>query len=61
MALGCENSFNSKFITLDQESYAINANKSNVNGYSLDLCYNCTITPLGLSPIIFYKDKIHIE
>lgn len=61
MEKGCKKSFNSTFIKLDSTVFSVDAYSSNIDGYSVDLCYNCTIAPVGLTPIIFYKDEIHFE
>ena len=40
-------------VILETSPYSITASETNALGYNEPLCFQCTITPTGLSPILF--------
>ena len=43
-------------VILETSPYSITASETNALGYNEPLCFQCTITPTGLAPILFTKD-----
>ena len=59
---GCEENLKEQTdILFAPAPYGIKAKESNTDGYTVDLCYQCEVTPLTQSPISFSKDKVQVR
>ena len=62
MAVGCGSALSAPpDVVLGGSPYGITATETNPLGYSVTLCYQCTITPTGLAAIVFNKDSVTIS
>ena len=40
-------------VTIGPQPFGITASETNVDGYSITFCYECTVTPIGIPSVVF--------